>query len=284
MEYSFARAVENELNSNIFILELPCHRLSISKPSFTVFGGDNQSNGRHKHNVYELCLCLSGSVLFLSEGREYIVESGMAFLGKPLIPHEIRARGNSPCELLFFVMDIAKRKGSSGEKDLLVESFLRSGIALSEPRAELCVYKELFRQNTRVRAVQESLVEALVLDLISSLSGESLPATDTERAEAYIRANCGSEISVSRLAGALSMSERSVYYFFKENFGLSPKDYINGKRMEAAAAYLRMGMSVKDAGELMGFSDSSSLCRMFKKYYGISPRKLKTAFFQGELG
>ena len=41
--------------------------------------------------------------------------------------------------------------------------------------------------------------------------------------------------------------------------------------MDAAAEHLARGLTVREVSDLFRFSESTSFCRMFKKYYGVTP-------------
>ena len=73
----------------------------------------------------------------------------------------------------------------------------------------------------------------------------------------------------------MSVSERSLFYFFKKNFQTSPTDFINCVRMNAAVEHIRRGLSVKEVTEMYHFSESSAFCRLFKKHFGITPTEYR---------
>ena len=73
----------------------------------------------------------------------------------------------------------------------------------------------------------------------------------------------------------MSVSERSLFYFFKKNFQTSPSDFINCVRMNAAAEHIRRGLSVKEVTEMYHFSEYSAFCRLFKKYFRITPTEYR---------
>lgn len=45
--------------------------------------------------------------------------------------------------------------------------------------------------------------------------------------------------------------------------------------MHAAGEHLSNGLSVREISELFRFSEITSFCRMFKKYYGITPSEFQ---------
>ncbi|MBC7960388.1 MAG: helix-turn-helix transcriptional regulator [Vallitaleaceae bacterium] len=124
-----------------------------------------------------------------------------------------------------------------------------------------------------------NLLEALFFDSILCLSHQNQlsykNASFNDIILNYINANCQEHISAEDLCRLLKMSQRSLYYYFKRNFGSTPLNYINAIKMSKAAGYLNMGFSVKNTAEKIGFFDVPSFCRLFKHHYKMTPTEYK---------
>lgn len=81
------------------------------------------------------------------------------------------------------------------------------------------------------------------------------------------------KVSIPRLAREVGMSESSFSRHFKTATGETPVEYLLKLRLQDAADKICNGMAVSDAAFSSGFSDSNYFSRIFKKKYGISPRK-----------
>lgn len=111
--------------------------------------------------------------------------------------------------------------------------------------------------------------------LISSQAG--LPAQVVETSwrqsvmslveEQFDQANFGTAIA----ANALYMSERSLQRKFKQEFGMSFKDYVSQFRFEQAKRKLKQGERVSDVALSCGFNDPSYFSARFKGNFGITP-------------
>ncbi|MGF1724152.1 helix-turn-helix domain-containing protein [Photobacterium nomapromontoriensis] len=72
-------------------------------------------------------------------------------------------------------------------------------------------------------------------------------------------------------AKALNMSERTLLRKFKQEFGLTFKDYIIQYRLAQAALMLKQGDQISDVVLACGFKDLSSFCARFKNHTGLTP-------------
>lgn len=81
-----------------------------------------------------------------------------------------------------------------------------------------------------------------------------------------------SDLTVASLADNCGISEVYFRRLFLREFGLSPKEFIIGKRMEYARELLESGyLSVGDVGALCGYEEPCHFSREFKRYFGVSP-------------
>ena len=98
-----------------------------------------------------------------------------------------------------------------------------------------------------------------------------------EETISYIQNNFSSEISLSEIAKANSVSSEHLSRSFKRETGLGFSEYLNLVRLQKAEHMLKNepGKSISEIAYLCGFNDSNYFSDKFKKAYGISPSKLK---------
>ena len=88
----------------------------------------------------------------------------------------------------------------------------------------------------------------------------------------YISENIARDISISTLAERAKMSERTFRNVFKQYTRLSPKKYIENKRLNAAKELLKTtNMQIKVISVTLGFTDQYYFSRVFKKRFGVPP-------------
>lgn len=150
-------------------------------------------------------------------------------------------------------------------------------------------YRALF---SRVRDASAStgfgarlLADTCVLQLMIALNRDmrSLPPDSSascrfdpkmEEVTHYIRDHLDEDLSINRLAGTFYLSRYYLMHRFKAAYGCTVHQYIQQKRLQAAAEKIRQGAPVLKAAEEAGFGDYSVFLRAFRAAYGCSPRTL----------
>lgn len=80
--------------------------------------------------------------------------------------------------------------------------------------------------------------------------------------------------ALSQLAQTAAMSQTKLKQLFKQTFGDSIYSYFQKTRIKEAAFLLKQaGLSVSETGYELGFSNLSHFSRLFKKHYGVTPKK-----------
>jgi AraC-like DNA-binding protein len=92
----------------------------------------------------------------------------------------------------------------------------------------------------------------------------------------HIHAHIGDSIDVEELAGVASITKPYFIKLFKREFGTSPVQYINKKKVERAQLLLyTTNKTVKEVAYTLGFSDQNYFIRMFHKLTGNTPQEYR---------
>ena len=68
------------------------------------------------------------------------------------------------------------------------------------------------------------------------------------------------------------ISSRTFFNYFKEQYGLSPHDFINSEKMNLAHNLIvKEKMRIKDVSALLGYSSQSTFAVRFRKHFGYTP-------------
>lgn len=89
----------------------------------------------------------------------------------------------------------------------------------------------------------------------------------------YIKANYMNQISVEAIADMIGLDRRYMSKLFKQKIGMTVREFLINTRLNAAKKYLKQGKSVAETALLSGYTDVFNFSKMFKKIYGMSPKK-----------
>jgi AraC-like DNA-binding protein len=78
--------------------------------------------------------------------------------------------------------------------------------------------------------------------------------------------------TLPRMAGIAGLSRSAFAVVFKEVMQTTPASYLLDWRLSLACAQLRAGTPVKQVAMEVGFADTASLSKAFRKRMGVSPR------------
>ena len=82
--------------------------------------------------------------------------------------------------------------------------------------------------------------------------------------------------SVSELSQIYFISPATLNRWFRKHLQISPREYIESKKLAYACKLLRESASVTDACLQAGFSDCSHFIALFKRKFGETPLQYKT--------
>jgi AraC family transcriptional regulator len=99
-----------------------------------------------------------------------------------------------------------------------------------------------------------------------------LPARQQKRLAEFIDEHLAEEISLATLAGLVDLSLFHFARAFKQSFGVPPHRYHMDRRMDRARSLLRRStLSVTQIGSQIGFRETSSFTRAYRKFAGVTP-------------
>jgi AraC-like DNA-binding protein len=103
-----------------------------------------------------------------------------------------------------------------------------------------------------------------------------LPAWQQKRLVEFIQAHLAEDISLTALAELVDLSPYHFARAFKQSFGAPPHRYHMIHRMDRAISLLqRSSLSVTQIGIQLGFRETSSFTRAFRKLTGLTPTEYR---------
>lgn len=270
--------------------------IRIQPGSFCRMDKDFSTNGVHHHNFYELCFVVSGTGEYIHGNEQFIIQENDVFISTPGIKHEIRLLKDSNGEyaenlyLVFYMIEISPVNDSSTHsmseyEEKTLTSFIKNRSIRQKSCGHLLAYLDFLKSymvttkgsNYGIHNMIRSMAFEGMFCLTELPDKQNLPDTRRESnfqlALMFIESNLNRKLLVGDIALHIFTSERNLHYMFKEYLNKTVNNYLNERKMTSAALYLRMKYKVGDVGSLVGINDPAQFSRLFKKYYGMSPKK-----------
>lgn len=219
---------------------------------------DNSENGRQHHLIH---IITEGRRIYTANGHKFTVDKGTVLL----IPHATR----------YITLTETATSGIGVCFDLSGDIALAQGVYCDwyDLRGDYLHLFEGLDASARY-PIQDALrCQSLLLRILDRMNREAVQSSSVrkliEPALPFIEAHCFENLPVRAYADACSLSESYFRSKFTECIGMSPIQYRDDIRFQAARKMFAQGMSVSDIAEAVGFCDVSYFRKMYKKRMGI---------------
>lgn len=129
------------------------------------------------------------------------------------------------------------------------------------------------------RACSDTVVALLQRHMSAFEASRKESRFDIEAIDRYIEQHMNQRISVMQLAGSVFLGESQFHSLFKEQMGITPHQYVLGKRVDMAKQLIEQGnLTLGQVAEFTGFSGQSTFTHTFSRLQGISPSQYKKRF------
>lgn len=106
---------------------------------------------------------------------------------------------------------------------------------------------------------------------------------EISKAEHYMRTHLAESISIDQVAELVCISSRHFKRRFKNATGVSPLSYLQKLRIQTAKEQLENSLdSIEEITRRVGYENSSTFRRLFKRHTSLSPREYRDRFLQLE--
>jgi AraC-like DNA-binding protein len=94
-----------------------------------------------------------------------------------------------------------------------------------------------------------------------------------------INNNFHKELRITDLAYSVNLSRTRLFKLFKEELGLSPKQYLRILRIRKGKELLEKSRkSIKEIAHQVGYNDGTHFMRDFKRIYKVSPSQYRDRY------
>ena len=248
-------------------------------------GSLHPTDDAHIHDYCEVYFNVSGNVSFAVENKVYPVNTGDIIISKPNEIHYCIYHSDQIHTCYCFWVK------ASAEYSYLLSPFLqraageKNRITLSHSDKEKL--RTLFDnmlacQDKKPMSAENLSAVAEVLALIEKNKDRTEPSAGLparlEEILKYTDENFKSDCTVNMLCEKFFISRSSLYREFKEWLDITPSKYIENRRLSSAKKLLEQGESVQATAEKSGFPDYSHFISLFKRRFGITPKKFQSKF------
>lgn len=246
----------------------------------------------HKDKL-EFVIIVDGIQRYTASDVSYTLYGGDAFVAQP---NEVHSSGESPQavnEILWFQIDISTAKGFLNLPEpeaihlynLLINFNARQ---FTLPRRLINQFLEAFQllcnNNISDKIRGRSLFIYCILGMLELDAAVQTLTADIDAAKQYILTHIKEAIDMDELLGVSGLSVSRFKQKFKEQIGLSPREFINSTKIDKAKVQIAMTKeSITDIAFEYSFSSSNYFCVVFKQFVGHSPKEFRRKYSKGKI-
>lgn len=244
------------------------------------YGGDWHSVP-HTHNHTELFFIVGGKGQFLIEDQVFPVDTGNLVIINPNVLHTEDSLNAQPLEYIVLGIhgiELATTTISNGRFYILdhMESVEISGCLRN-------ILREMEQKNTGYEDICQAFMEILIIRLMrsTSLAVPSEPQVLSGNRQCvavkrYIDLHFKESLSLEQMAEEAHMNKYYLSHAFKQEYGVSPINYMITKRIEESKYLLaETDLSLSQISQLLGFSSPSYFSQVFRRTQNISPMEYR---------
>lgn len=224
----------------------------------------------HAHHHTQIVLPLSGRLVLDVDNQQQAVEFGQACLISTHLAHTHLARENNQC-LVLNALPIWDHQLESASVFVKLSD---------QAQAYLPFLSSLIGETNLLKTHQAlNLLEHLL-----PIPQEKIVQADARLAKAKQRLDHAFQESwsLAELASEVHLSPSQLSVLFKRHLGMTPKQYLQQRRLTEAKRWLTSSnRSLDYIAQKVGINDASSLVRLFTKHFNTTPGHIRKSH-QGE--
>ena len=255
-------------------------QLKLRNAASAQYGGDWHSIP-HSHNYTELFYIIGGDGQFLVDDERFSVQTDQLVIVNPNIIHTELSYEARPME--YIVLGIEGLEISipgTNEDRYCIYTFPSANKVLT---CMTNILREMQGRELEYQTVCQAYMDILVVQLMRStnvsityVSGNSSSNRQCASARHYIEHHFKEKLTLDMLAAEVNVNKYYLAHAFKEEYGISPINYLIACRIRDGKRLLsETDLSLSQISTILGFSSPSYFSQSFRRGEGISPTEYR---------
>lgn len=233
---------------------------------------------RNASKAFSIEYIYEGEGVIQQDNKIFRVTAGDFFILYPNRFHHYFASPKNPWKKIWIVIE-----GNFSFLNTLFDLYKINNTVLLKGVNNPLRLDEIFEAIKYNSADIEQSLETLLFQMIREIAVHSQVQSDSESlavaGKRYIDKMIYTRITVQDVCDKLAISRSYFFRLFKNEFGISPNDYIIASKINIAKKYLEeTALSILHISERLAFTDTSHFSRTFKSVTGDTPVKYREKF------
>lgn len=241
---------------------------------------------KHQHMSCEINFVRSGTIEIESGECRIVVTDNMICFVPSCVEHKTSVKSAVYERTLIFINPwILSRKFYSDDiYGFIMGMSCKLPIAIAADDRCLSLIDEISRESANSTGLSDDIISAdisrLIAEIIrkSNLGGFSPDSANkvVSDVQIYIQENFRQPLKISEIADRFYISKFYLTHIFKEQTGMSPRQFLTFTRISRAYRLLHSKeISVSQISDLCGFASPSDMSKKFRAQYGMSPTEFR---------
>lgn len=257
-----------------------CDTAKLLNVSSAIYGGDWHSIP-HSHHYAELFYIAGGDGQFRIGDKRYSVKKDQMVVINPNVVHTEISSKTNPLEYIVLAIEGLELEvsGKGNQRHYILDLH-------SDPDIASCIRQMTKETQNRLPGYEkicQAYTDILLLYLMRNANFTVAAATapvshQCDTVKRYIDANYKESLSLDDLSRVVHINKYYLAHAFKDEYGVSPINYMISRRIEESRYLLReTDMSLSQIARVLGFSSASYFSQSFRRSDGISPIEYRKA-------
>ncbi|MBQ7953630.1 MAG: helix-turn-helix transcriptional regulator [Clostridia bacterium] len=233
----------------------------------------------HTHDICEIIFLKSGDISAVIGEKTYKMQKDSLVIFRSNIPHRIRIDGSENYErynILFNENELANGIFHKLPKELdLINCNGNAQIIKLFEKIDY-YYSKFSGENFKI------LVKNIVEEILFNLYAEPFEDFSVNQASVhpiissavnYINEHYKEPVTIDDICRDVCVTKSHLHHLFMKNMKISPKKYVNMRRLSKAQKLIAMGEKPTVIYTECGFTDYGTFFRNYTNYFGYSPSR-----------